>query len=254
MVFNNFPRKQNRYLVYTSYKVLVTPLFNDLYLQLSPKNSIFFRFLKTKIGCFLSSFNKQDIDVPVQGVEYLGIVKNDVAILFEYDNNKPLWVWRRNTAGWEKEAFIGRQLIAEYSIPEFDKKYNTIYRVLEQHWNDVVADKTNIHGDFTHFNILIDKTNNSHLIDKKSANHSKVFDFFYFYSYLIQSLRRSNSLSKSDFKQIEYRIKQIIKEICYYDSIEELRLDIENMNIPDSNGLIDVGTQKDIFKNILLNN
>jgi serine/threonine-protein kinase RIO1 len=145
-------------------------------------------------------------------------------------------------------------LIAEYTISEFRLKYDIIYNVLEKHWNDVLADRSNIHGDFTHFNILIDKKNKIHLIDKKSTNHSKLFDFFYFYSYLIQSLKRSKSLPKSDFKEIEDQIKHIIKEICHYDSIEEFRRDIENMNIPDSNGLTDVRTQKDAFKNILLNN
>ena len=254
MDFNNFPKKQNRYLIYTSYEVLKTPFFNDLHLQLSPKNSLYFRFLKTRIGCFLSSFKKQIISVPVQGAEYVGIVKDDVVILFEYANNEPIHVWRKNTTTWEKEVFIGRQLIAEYSINEFKNKYNTIYSVLKKHWIDINGNPLDVHGDFTHFNILVDKQNKVHLIDKKSTNHSPLFDFFYFYTYLMQALKRSRSLSKSDFKEIEGRMNQIVRDVCYYESKEELLKDFDNMKIPSTHGITDVDTQKNIFKNILMDN
>lgn len=252
MYFFNFPWKQNRYLVYSSYKVLKSDFFNDISLQLTPKDSLFFRFLRHRVGFLLSSLKRQNIDVPNQAADYLGIIKEETIILFEYSKGKPVWVWRKNNGNWEKEAFIGRQLISEYSVKEFQSKYSIMRSILQSHWSDVTANLLNIHGDFTHFNILIDEKNKVHLIDKKSSNHSKIFDFFYFYSYLIQAVERNTTLSKTDLNIIVSDIQKIIKDVCIYNSVNEMNDDLDNMRIPISHGLEDATKRKEEFLNFLL--
>lgn len=244
MNFNCFPKKQHLFLVYSSYAVFRSRLFNDLVLQSSPKNSIFFRFLRTNTGFLISSLLRFNIDIPNLNAEYIGIIKGDAKILFEMENNNPVWVWRKNEKeDWKKESFLGYQLISEYTIKEFELKYKIIEKALKLHWDSFNTESTEVHGDLTHFNILNDGKGNILFIDNKSHENSKLFDFFYFYAYLKQCLSINVTLSVKDRKLIVENIESILKGICKYRSDKEFNEDFKQIIVPKISGLRD-GNEK----------
>ena len=233
MKFNCFPRKQKGiFLVYSNTQLFHSELFRGFITQASAKNSIFFRFLKTKVGLKLSALFQHNIQVSNEDTEYIGIVKNLRIILFEMKGDLPICVWRNTNSDWVKEKFLGYQLISEYSIKEFDSKYELIEEALNIHWLNLKNGK-DIHGDFTHFNILIDEKRDISFIDKKTHINSKLYDFFYFYSYLKQCLDKCLTLSRQDEAKILSVLKRIIKRVCCFENKEQFLVDYEQIKIPE---------------------
>lgn len=238
MNFNCFPKKQNNFLVYSSYVLFRSRLFNDLVLQSSPKNSIFFRLLRTDVGFLISSLLKYNIAVPNTEAEYVGIIKSNVKILFEMKNANPIYVWRQDeNKNWVKESFLGHQLISEYTVKEFDLKYALIEKALKLHWDSFNKESKKVHGDLTHFNILRDEKGNILFIDSKNHKNSKLFDFFYFYAYLKQCISRCVTLSAKEEQLIISNIESIIRRVCQNDSKEEFIEDFNQIKIPEICGL-----------------
>jgi hypothetical protein len=83
MKFNCFPKKQDIFLVYSNYKVFKSKLFADLILQSSPKNSFFYRILKSRLGFYISSIFSYSFSTPNSNLNYVGIIKMDRYIFFE---------------------------------------------------------------------------------------------------------------------------------------------------------------------------
>ncbi|NQU33646.1 MAG: hypothetical protein HQ521_10455 [Bacteroidetes bacterium] len=193
--------------------------------------------MSTIVGYFFSSFFKYVVTVPYENGEFLGIVKGDNIILFEMVNNTPVKVWRNTENRWKEEAFIGYQIITEYSVNEIRFKRKLIKEALKTHWNAVNSSVENIHGDLTHFNILVDDGKGFHFIDKKRIKNSKLFDFYYFYAYLKQSLIRCRTLNASDKLKTIAIIETILKEVCQYKSYSEFIYDFEQIVIPEISGL-----------------
>ena len=234
MKFYNFPKKQDYYLIYTSYKLLQTRLFSNLYIQTSSKDSLFFRFMKSDIGFILSYLLSQKIDVPKVGCEYIGIIKQGKIILFEIENNEAIAVWRKDVDDkWERSEFLGYQLLSEYTVSEFNAKIKLIDKALRIHWDSVNENVNNIHGDLTHFNILYGAKEELFFIDERSDKHSKLFDFYNFYTYLRKCLSNCVTLNPEDEKVIVDQLDLIVGNICNYKSENEMKRDIENMNIPE---------------------
>lgn len=256
MNFFCFPKKQSIYVIYSSYEVFKSKLLSDFVLQISSKNSIFFRVRKVLIGHCLGYFIRDEIDVP-EKCEYVGIVKCEKIILVSLHNGEPTWVWRRKNGSseWLKEKFIGYQLISSYTLQEFLLKMPVIKQALSLHWINLQKDKRAIHGDFTHFNILVDSQNNIHFIDEKPSENSILFDFFYFYSYLKQCLERCSNLPNKDCTHILTIIERAIKETCVFSDKNELFSNISNISIPNISGLRKLDTScyrkefEAIFKN-----
>ena len=137
-----FPKKQDLYLIYSSFSAFHSELFRNLYIQASSKNSIFFRFLKTKIGLQITKLFASDFEVPKLNSDFVGIVKKGRVILFELENNEPVKVWKQdNDSSWNSYDFIGYQLISEYTLHEFDIKYDLIYKVVWEFFNPSGEDR-----------------------------------------------------------------------------------------------------------------
>lgn len=244
MKFGLFPWYQEIHLAHSSYKVFRSKIFNNLYIQVSSKNSIFFRAMRTDIGYLLSFLFRRKMDVPEWGNEYVGLVKNDEVLYFELEDNEPKRVWRKKENQWQSSDFLGYQLISTYTIEELSSKYGLIEKALKEHWDSIFKDPSKIHGDLTHFNILYSENRELHFIDNKSNAHSKLFDFYYFYSYLRQCLSRCATLSDKDETTIVKKIGAIIKNVCQYSSESELSEDFMNFNFPEISGV----TNKDRFQ------
>jgi len=246
-----YPKKQDLYLVYSSYQAFRSKIFKNLIIQSSPKNSLFFRFLRTNIGYRINSIFKTKIEVPNNNCDYAGIIKKEKIILFELQNNQPVFVWKKNNTNWIKEKFLGYQLISEYTYNEFLTKQKLIEKALAIQWKNLNQNPVEVHGDFTHFNILHDSTNNIYFIDNKKHKNSKLFDFFYFYAYIRQSITRCSTLSTLDKLKILSIIESTIKTICQYPTKEEFIKDYDSISIPNVTGLMK--KNKDIFLNDFFN-
>ena len=249
---NFFPKKQDTCLIYTE-ELCETELFNHLYIQTSAKNSVFFRILRSKPVLSLRSLFKTAIDTPDSSKEYLGIQKPDKVILFEMYEGKPVAVWRKDeNSSWESSAYLGNPLLSAYTVEEFESKKKKIQRALQFHWDSITKDLSQIHGDLTHFNILVNEKEAVSFIDQKSSDHSKLFDFFYFYAYLKQCLDRCRTLSGADNRSITKELKSMIRSICTYDSQRELEADLSSMNVPTVNGIRDLEGSIEDFKSIFV--
>ena len=238
MKFNCFPKKQDVYLVYSNYKVFKSRLFLDLILQSSPKNSIFYRLLESRIGFYISSIFKYSFTTPNNNPNYIGIIKGSRFILFEMDNNNsPINVWRMsNHKDWVQQKFIGFQLLSQYSLIEFNKKYSLIEKAFSIQW-DKLKLNTIVHGDFTHFNILVDLNDKIHFIDDKAHVNSKLFDFFYFYSYLNDRLCRCQTINDIDKKIVLEKLEVMIMKVCNYSLESDFLNDVKDINLPEKWGV-----------------
>ncbi len=244
MKFYCFPKKQIYCSVYSSYSVFKTRLFSNFILQTSPKNSVFFRIRKTYLGHVLSSKSTINVDVPNPNSEYVGIRKTNKFVLVEIINSKPKWVWKKDEENiWEKEVFLGYQIISEFSINEFNSQQVIIKKALSEHWANLNKSISNIHGDFTHFNILYDEKEEIHLIDKKKMGNSKLFDFYYFYAYLKQSINRDSVISQKEKDEIIYLVERLLQKICKYDSMASFDQDFNSIEIPSICG-IDINSKE----------
>ena len=238
MKFNCFPKKQKgTFLIYSNYLVFKSNLFNDLVLQSSPKNSIWFRLLRTYIGFLLSSLFKYKFQVPDSNKNYVGIIKGQKKILFEMDNTSPKYVWREDgEKKWIKEKFFGFQLISAYTLKEFELKLSLIEKAFQLHWSNLMTDKY-VHGDFTHFNILLGIEQEIIFIDRKLHKNSNLFDFFYFYFYFKQCLERCYTISLEDTNLILESLEGTIVNICDYKDVSAFILDCNQIILPDYWGL-----------------
>lgn len=246
------PWPQTIFLVYSSGKVRSSILFQNLYLQVSSKNSLFFRFLRSDLGSIISSLFRIKIAVPNLNSEYVGIIKNKKPLLIELSSQDltPKLVWRLDDNDkWQKEEFVGYQLLSEYTLKEFNVKREDIKTALMIHWRNVNDSTAKIHGDLTHFNILINDGEVIY-IDRKSSDHSKLFDFFYFYSYLMQCLDNCSTLEEEELTEIQQSIESIINEVCVYKTQEQFNMDFDEMNLPSVSGVSSFSLYRDSFRSI----
>lgn len=239
MKFYCFPKKKEIFVVCSSFRTFHSKLFENLITQISAKNSQYFRFLKTNLGFLILSLSGLKIEVPNKDAEFVGIVKRGNYILFEMKNNIPIQVWRKNSNKlWINEPFIGYQLISRYTVKEFNSKYGLIETSLKKHWDSLTNNKSfKVHGDLTHFNILYDNSNNIYYIDSKKHENSKLFDFFYFYTYLKQCFTKTSTLTEKEKDEILKNINSILTKTCVYSSKNSFDSDFNQIKMPYYHGL-----------------
>ena len=255
MKFKCYPFfKPGIHLIYSSSRAFKSIFFSELTLQISSKNSLVYRFSKLPIGDTLAYLNTNTVEVPIVKKDFIGIVKSGKIILFELnDVQYPKFVWRKLNSKWIKELFIGHQLIAEYSIKELDSKKLLILKALKLHKSNLEKSRPLVHGDLTHFNILINDDLNISFIDSKNHENSPLFDFFYFSAYLKNSISRDSVLTSKVKLKLEQIINEIIYKVCAYRNKKELDEDLSSLYIPDGYTSFSVSLPKRLkeFKNLL---
>ncbi len=255
MKFKCYPFfKPSFHLIYSSSKAFKSFFFSELTLQISSKNSIAYRFSKLPIGDTLGYLNTNSVEVPVKKKDFIGIVKKGKIILFELnEDQQPQFVWRKLNSKWQKESFIGHQLIAEYTVKEFENKKLLILKALKLHKSNLEKSRPLVHGDLTHFNILVNDNLNISFIDQKTHENSPLFDFFYFNAYLKSSINRNSVLTFKDKLKLEQIVNEIIYAVCDYSDKKKLDKDLSAIYIPDKYSNISVSLSKRLkeFKNLL---
>lgn len=253
MKFYCFPKQQRNFAIYSSISAFKSRTFKNFIVQLSAKNSVFFRVRNTAVGHFLGQPFTINIDTP-KNSDFVGLVKDKRILLVEIRNSEPIKIWRVNNEGWRSETFKGFPLIEQYTIAEFDKKYAIIEEVLKNHWVRIKSNSISIHGDFTHFNVLISSNNEVNIIDEKPIENSALFDHFYFYAYLRQCIEKCSTLSRGNTFLISKKLDSIVKSVFAEENISEIKNHLDKIEIPDLLGLQQNAHQYlNDFKKLLLN-
>jgi hypothetical protein len=252
-----YPKKQKLSIIYKDIDCLNSRLFNSLSTQISPKNGFLQRLRKSKFGHFLSNLltsNKIEISFLDSKNVKIGYKNNSKVVLFGFDEeNNPVEVYKKNGKGlWDKTSFLGYTLIEKYTKEEYFNKRESIAIALKKRWKEILSGK-DLHGDFTHFNILLSPNNIPKFIDDNTCENSKLFDHFYFYSYYLQSLKRCKTISKKDVLEIKINLQSLIKNIC---SSEDLKGLLSSINTKAAYGLFPLEKEKMKieFTNFLLSN
>lgn len=161
--------------------------------------------------------------------------------MIEIQDEIPAWVWRKNAESneWAKEKFIGYPLIEEYTKGELAMKLPIIESVMLYHWKE----STFVHGDLTHFNVLLDAKDQFHFIDRKKTSNPKIFDLFYFYAYLRQSVERCMTLSEKHARSFVLQLERIMVTSTKETSRNEISHDLSLMKLPSKHGLRDANLQ-----------
>lgn len=252
-----YPKLQELSVLYKDVNYLNNRLFSSLSIQMSPKNGFLQRIRKTKFGHYLSEFLTQNT-ISISSLNTpnfcIGYKNGPKLLLFDFDKeNNPTAVYKKGTLGnWEKSTFLGYTLIEKYTKQEYFSKREQIAIVLKRRWEEILNGE-GLHGDFTHFNVLISAEDKIVFIDANSCENSKLFDHFYFYSYYVQCLERCNTISKKDVFEIKNDLQNLIKTICYSKDLESL---LRNISTKEAVGLFPLEKEGKIieFSNFLLKN
>ena len=237
--FYCYPKNQDICILYTDVSQLKTKLFKALSLQVSAKEGFLLRFRKTKLGHNLAKQLKPDkikFETPNNTNLKIAYKNKDKVVFFNFDEQANCFevIRKETTKTFINAPFLGYSIIEAYSKKEYFKKRDFLIEALKQRWKEVNLD-TSLHGDFTHFNVLISDKKNIHFIDKKQVVNSILFDHFYFYSYYIQCLEKCQTISVTDVSAIKKDLQNCIKEICVLDDVE---LFLNQINTEDAIGLV----------------
>lgn len=244
-----YPKQQNLSLLYKDANCLKNRLFLALSLQISPKNGFLLQLRKSKFGHFLSCFlpsSKTTMTILENKNIKIGYKNNGKTLLFGFDKNEtPVEVYKQNLKGtWEKTPFLGYSIIEEYTKKEYFLKRKFIKSALEKRWQELEKGEE-LHGDFTHFNILLSADNKLTFIDEKKVLNSKIFDHFYFYSYYMQCLERCKTISENDVLEIKTDLQNLIKTICKVNNKSKF---ITDLNIKYAVGLQSQNREKSVLE------
>lgn len=252
-----YPKNKNLSILYADKSYLSSRLFKALSFQISPKEGVLLRFRKTVIGHFLSALNQKNsivLKIPKNRNLKLAYQNNNKTIFFEFDSSdNPVNVLSENEVGvFEKSNFSGYSLIENYTKKEYFQKRVFIKKALEKRWNEIMQFKI-LHGDFTHFNILLSKEHKLHFIDSKKVQNSILFDHFYFYSYYVQCLEKCQTISARHVSEIITDLQKIIFNIC---KLEVNKKALDTIIVTEAAGLNVQERKKRVheFANFLLNN
>jgi len=252
-----YPKKQRLSIIYKDLDSLQSRLFSNLSAQVSPKNGFLQRVRKTKWGHYLSCLltsNSIDISFLEKKNVKIGYKNNQKIVLFGFDEKQqPVDVYKKSKESiWEKTPFLGYTLIEEYTKKEYFKKREFIEIALKKRWEEILSGES-LHGDFTHFNILVSSGEKTSFIDASKCENSKLYDHFYFYSYYTQCLERCRTVSKKDVLEIKIDLLNLIKNICYSEDLEDL---LTSINTKVALGLFseEKELKKVEFTNFLLDN
>lgn len=256
-----FPYNAKYKILYTNYKDFNLLLFKSLRNKVTRRNTWRVRLRQFKlIDIIIRKFTKIKIKVPDSNIR-LVYYNGKKYVCFQYKGDLPCKVYHINGEGTiiRKENFKGYPIVSKYKVEEVKK--DLIFKFLNNHWqklkmqnrNMIVVD--NLHGDLTHFNVLVNESK-IQTIDKKSIFNSILFDHFYFYSYLLQAFEDYRSINKDKTIQIKEILDSIYKKIFYNEDKVFLKKALNAINLEDAVGLRSCQRKEkyfNIFYNLILN-
>ena len=250
-----YPKNKDLCILYRDIQALDSRLFKALSLQISPKEGFLLRLRKTRIGHFLSSFStssKMNAKITLENYIKIGYKNQDKIIYFTLDAmNNPTFILKESSHGiFQNTPFLGYSIIEEYSKNEYFNKREFIKLALQKRWKEV-GENTVLHGDFTHFNVLLSLENKLSFIDEKHVKNSKFFDHFYFYSYYFQCLEKCETISNKDVNEIKTDFQNMLCDIL---KGVDFITNINQIDLKDAIGISDKEDKFNEFSNFLLKN
>jgi len=169
--------------------------------------------------------------------------------LFFYKEKLQIKVKRQINGNLIEEKFLGYPIHWDFTLKEIPN-LNLMKEVLKRHWQELKKDRNNLHGDFTHSNILVSDKNKVTIIDKKTVDPDTpiINDLFYFYSYFLRRAKVYNN----DLLY-EEKLKDIFRDILQsnHAALETIsHLKIENFHFSKKEEVFTYW--KDRFENFLL--
>ena len=215
-----FPRK--RALLYTDRDVLRSELFRALDCKLFPENPPVLKLRRGACASLAEVLFRKHCDVPAAEVSliYLGYESN---VYFALDAaGCPARVWRERDAAVKEEAVLGMPVFFDPAAGEPDSILK-LKEFLRQHWINLRAGGS-LHGDLTHFNILLSQQGVVSAIDQRPPlQTASLSDHFYFYAYLLRAVRRYRPASDARHEQVKAVLDGLMKSVFSYESPEYLR-------------------------------
>ena len=215
--FYCYPKNQSLCLYYSDASVLKTRLFKGLSLQVSPKEGFLLRLRKSNLGHYFSKlFRTQKVKLSLPENSNTKIIyRNDNNLVyFDFENSTIKKIHKKlNNNKFLSINFLGYSLIESYSAEEYFTKRDNIIKAIKARWSELVSGER-LHGDFTHFNILLSTDGKIKFIDNKVIDNSILFDHFYFYGYYLQCLKKCKTINKKDVSIIKYDLQDIIFNTC----------------------------------------
>lgn len=224
--FIYFPFKKKPCILYENKTVLKTRIFRTFYRKLL-SNSYSSRLQKSEIFLLYNKFfGTVKIDVPPEvNLIYQG---HDRQIYFSIKNEKIKKVYYKENNKLKQKEFLGYPLYITHA-ETFINNYPLLKKFLKQHWSDLKQNKTKLHGDLTHFNILVNNKKINLIDEQKNVKSSIITDHFYFYTYLLEYI----DVQKPYNKELKYFV---IKEMSklYQELFKNINIEQEikkiNMN------------------------
>lgn len=200
-------------------------------------------------------FLKKDTPVPHKDC-YLIYKGSDSTLYFCENRNGKYIIGEDKLGNFTKENFKGYPIHYDFHSTEIENK-DLIVSILKEHLKFVKTDRTNLHGDFTIYNILVDANGKVSFIDsKKRKGESLLSDHFYFYTYFLIRTKRHNRFNRKKQKFLENELVEIFKEV-FENEKEGLFAEIEKLTENDiitTKHKTNFYFYKEKFKSLLQNN
>jgi hypothetical protein len=157
-------------------------------------------------------------------VKYRGY-DSEIYFYYERENIK---VIRKENGEYVKEEFLGYPIHWDFSLDSLPNN-ELLTDLLKNIWLGLKNGDMDIHGDLTHYNILVNKNGDITIIDEKKVSKDTpyIFDLFYFYAYF---LHRASLYGKRNI--YEDILKTIYTEIFKGEERNILK-DIEKIPLKD---------------------
>lgn len=237
-----FPYRSNAaWMLASSPKAFHTRAGRALYWQWSPRNSrlprLFFQRWVLQLMRLLR-INTFSLDLPaVSGVEWVGIAKVGKTIVFELEGDRAVAVWKRSTGDWQRESMLGYPVVEAYTPEALYAALPVISEALQSHAAALISRSASVHGDFTHFNTLIDERGKLHFIDAKPGESNLLYDFFYFKSYLADALTRCTTLDAAVRNGFLSEVDGCVRDAFGQLGAETVLRELETLKTPAHSGL-----------------
>ncbi|MCG8607989.1 hypothetical protein MJD09_23760 [bacterium] len=222
---------------------------------MSKKNSWRVRIRKFGVVDFIARvFLKIDIEIPDENIKIV-YDSGKKLVCFKFTGNQPQLVYHVDRSGeTTQEKFWGYPIITDYKYEHIN--FNLVFHVLNDHWRDIKRNSPKkvvtdfLHGDLTHFNILVDN-DDVQLIDQEKISNSVLFDHFYFYSYFLEALERNVVVSEIELRKIKDKLDDIYTKIFQREDSDFLLLALNKVILEDAMGLQGKEKYYQIFRSLI---
>ena len=181
---------------------------------------IYYKIRLSKIFTFFFNWIfKRTLEVPEEST-FLVYQGYDSEIFFHKKDGE-IKIIRKRGKQYVREDFKGLPIHYDFSLNYIPNK-KPLIKILRIHLEKLLDNKISIHGDLTHYNILVNNKKHVSIIDSKpNPNYTSILtDFFYFYSYFLLRSKLNKIFYHKQSFLLEKELLDIYKEVFKNSDIE----------------------------------